>query len=74
MLTFVDNLNRKLNLYFLKHKNEAFVYFKQFKPSIKNETGKKIKRFRTDNEPEFCSNELCKENRIDSHCIVPKTP
>ncbi|KAH9799312.1 hypothetical protein KPL71_000313 [Citrus sinensis] len=44
---------------------------------IKNQTGKKIKRLRTDNGLEYCSNEFdkfCKSKGIARHNIVRHTP
>jgi len=44
---------------------------------IENQTGKKIKRLRTDNDLEFYSNEFndfCKKEDISKHLTIPKTP
>ena len=64
-------------MYFLKHKNEAFSTFKEWKFLIENQTGKKIKRLRKDNGLEFCSNEFndfCKKEGISRHLTFPRTP
>ncbi|KAL5775259.1 hypothetical protein ACOSP7_012816 [Xanthoceras sorbifolium] len=49
-------------VYFLKYKNDMFATFKQWKALVEKQTGRKIKRLRTDNGLEFCQgdfNELC---------------
>jgi 5'-3' exoribonuclease 2 len=77
MLTFIDDFSRKLWVYFLKQKNEAFSTFKEWKLLIENQTGKKIKRLRTDNGLEFCShefNDFCKKEGITRHFTVTGTP
>lgn len=48
----------------MKHKDEAFDLFKNFKALVKNQTGKKIKIFRSDIGGEYISNEfinICKK-------------
>ena len=58
MLTFIDDFSRKVWAYFLKEKSEAFKVFKEWKALLENQTGKKIKRLRTDNGLEFCITNL----------------
>ena len=73
----IDDYSRKVWVYFLKSKYEVLINFKQFKALIENQTGKKIKRFRTDNGLEFCSgefNEFCKNEGIVRHRTVRRTP
>ena len=44
---------------------------------IEKQTGKEVKRLRTDNDLEFCSNDfnnLCKAEGIVRHLTVPGTP
>ena len=77
LLTFIDDYSRKVWVYFLKRKSDVFVTFKQWKALIEKQTGKKIKRLRTDNGLEFCSgefNEFCKNEGIARHCTVRHTP
>ncbi|GJQ65710.1 hypothetical protein Trydic_g19793 [Trypoxylus dichotomus] len=45
-------------VYFLRMKDETFEKFQQFKSLVENQTEKKIKVFRSDNETEFCSAEV----------------
>ena len=77
MLTIIDDFSRKLWVYFLKNKSEAFSKFKEWKILIENQTGRKVKRLRTDNGLEFCSNEFndfCKKEGIARHLTIPGTP
>ena len=77
MMTIIDDFSRKLWVYFLKHKNEAFSTFKEWTLLIENQIGKKIKRLRTNNGLEFCSNEFndfCKKEGISRHFTIPSTP
>jgi len=41
--TFIDDFSRKIHVYFLKAKGEAFEKFKQYKALVENEIGHKIK-------------------------------
>ncbi|MCO5571734.1 hypothetical protein L7F22_025482 [Adiantum nelumboides] len=47
-LTFVDDMSRKVWVYFLKNKSEVFSYFKQFKAMVEKECGRFIKTLRSD--------------------------
>jgi transposase InsO family protein len=54
-----------------------FVTFKQWKALIENQTGKKIKRLRSDKGMEFCGgefNKFCKDEGITRHRAVSHTP
>lgn len=77
MVTFIDDFSRKVWVYFLKHKSEAFDAFKSWKVMIEKQTEREIKKLRTDNGLEFCSgafNQFCKEEGIVRHLTVPGTP
>ena len=70
MLTFVDDFSRKVWVYFLRQKKKMFPVFKKFKALVENQTGRKIKKLRTDNGLEFCKlefTELCAVNGIARH-------
>lgn len=54
MMTLIDDFSRKVWAYFLRHKNEVFLKFKNFKALVENQTRRKIKKLRTDNGLEFC--------------------
>ncbi|GKD75975.1 retrotransposon protein, putative, ty1-copia subclass [Tanacetum coccineum] len=69
-LSIVDDYSRRVWVYFLRHKNEAFSKFKEWKQLVENQTGRKLKKLRTDNGLEFCNqefNNLCKESGITRH-------
>ncbi|GJR19344.1 retrovirus-related pol polyprotein from transposon TNT 1-94 [Tanacetum coccineum] len=76
-LSIVDDYSRRVWVHFLKHKNEAFSKFKEWKQLVENQTGRKLKKLRTDNGLEFCNqefNNLCKESGIARHLTVAGTP
>ena len=76
-MTLVDDYSRKLWVFILKNKSGALAYFKQWKVLIENQTGRKIKRLRTDNGLDFCSEEFdtfCKEEKVARHRIIAGTP
>ena len=77
MLTIIDDYSRKVWPYFLKHKSEAFSAFKDWKVMVEKQTEKKVKKLRTDNGMEFCSEEFnsyCKSEGIVRHYTIPYTP
>lgn len=76
-ITFIDDWSRKVWTYLLKHKNQAFKCFKQWKLLVENQTGRHVKLLRTDNGLEYLSeefNEFCKDNGIRRHKTVRLTP
>ena len=76
-VTFIDDFSRKTWLYFLKTKGEVFARFKEFKALVENQTGKKIKVLRSNNEGEFTSNEFrdfCSQEGIQRQLTVPYNP
>lgn len=77
MLIFVDDYSRKVWTFFLKQKSDVFDTFKQWKTMIEKQTGKQIKRLRTDNGLEFCNSafeNFCKKEGIVRHHTVVATP
>lgn len=53
----VDDFSRKIFVYFFfKRTDGGFKYFKYFKAEVENQTNKKIKRVRSDNDGEFKNN------------------
>lgn len=75
-INFIDNFSRNTWIYYLKHKDEAFEVFKEFKALIENQTGKRIKVFRSDNGGEYMANKFivfCKKEGINKETIVPYT-
>lgn len=58
LLTLVDDYSKKVFVYFLRAKSDVSSTIIDFKKFIENQTGEKIKVFRTDNGTEYCSKEL----------------
>ena len=76
-LLLVDDFSRKMWVYMLKSKSEAFATFKKFRAVVENEREETVKVLRTDRGGEFCSNEFnnyCSENGITRHYTTPYTP
>eukprot|EP00253_Pinus_taeda_P004562 PITA_04562 len=76
-MTVTDDFSRKTWIYFLKKKDEAFMWFRTFKALVENMTGKKIKILRTDNGTEYESNEFkdfCREAGIKRETTTTYTP
>lgn len=76
-ITFIDDFSRNMWIYYLKHKDEAFEMFKEIKALVENQTGKKIKIFRSNNDGEYTSNEFidfCKKEDIKKETIMPYSP
>ena len=76
-LLFVDDCTRKMWVYMLKTKGEAFETFKKFKALVERGTESKIKILRTDRGGEFCSLEFrsfCDEVGIQRHYTAPYSP
>jgi len=64
---FIDDFLRKIWVYFLKEKSEAFQIFKDFKAGVENKTGLKIQTLKTDHGGEYLSNNFeryCKDHGI----------
>lgn len=77
MLVFVDDFSRMVFLYFIKHKSDVLEKFIEFKNEMENQTGEKIKIFRTDNGGEYIGNEFnkfCKAHGIVHQLTTPHTP
>ncbi|GJR46733.1 retrovirus-related pol polyprotein from transposon TNT 1-94 [Tanacetum coccineum] len=67
IITFIDDYSRKVWVYFLVTKSEAFVVFKQYKSRVEKESGVAIKGLRTDRGGEFTSVEFtnfCNDNEL----------
>nr|GFC38880.1 retrovirus-related Pol polyprotein from transposon TNT 1-94 [Tanacetum cinerariifolium] len=69
--------SRRAWVYPLRFKHEAFEKFKEWKQLAENQTGRTVKKLRTDNGLEFCNREfkqLCIESGIARHLTVVGTP
>lgn len=76
-ITIIDDYSRKLWVTLLKTKDQAFQAFKYWKVMIENQTGRKVKKLRTDNGLEYCSdqfNKYCKDEGVARHYTVARTP
>ncbi|GJR70297.1 retrovirus-related pol polyprotein from transposon TNT 1-94 [Tanacetum coccineum] len=76
-LSIVDDYSRRVWVYILRFKHEAFEKFKEWKQLVENQTGRTVKKLRTDNGLEFCNREfkqLCIESGIARHLTVAGTP
>ncbi|KAL4271878.1 hypothetical protein GQ457_13G029750 [Hibiscus cannabinus] len=76
-VTFVDDFSRRVWVYAMKSKDEVLKIFLKWKNMIENQTGRKIKRLRTDNGGEYRSDPLfdvCQEHGIVRHFTVRNTP
>lgn len=70
-------MSRKIWVYFLAAKSEAFDNFKLYKARVEKETGTFIRSFRTDRGREFTSQEFtnfCDENGIHRQLTAAYTP
>ena len=52
-ITFIDDLSKKVWVYFLKNKSNVFEIFKQWKAMIEIETSLKVKCLRSDDGGEY---------------------
>nr|GFA95799.1 retrovirus-related Pol polyprotein from transposon TNT 1-94 [Tanacetum cinerariifolium] len=76
-LSIVDDYSRRVCVYLLRFKHEAFEKFKEWKQLVDNQTGRTVKKLRTDNGIEFCNREfkqLCIESGIARHLTVAGMP
>ena len=76
-MSIIDDYSRKVWVYVLRTKDQVFKRFKEWKTLVENQTGKKLKVLRTDNELEYCNkmfDEFCSKEGIARHRIVRLTP
>lgn len=74
MMTIIDDFSRKVWTHFLRKKNDAFPTFKKWKALVENQTGRKVKKLRTDRGLEFCDyefKEFCVQAGIARHKTLP---
>ncbi|GJT32495.1 retrovirus-related pol polyprotein from transposon TNT 1-94 [Tanacetum coccineum] len=70
-------LLRRVWVYILMFKHEAFGKFQEWKQLVENQTRRTIKKLRTDNVLEFCNQEfekLCTKSGIARHLTVVRMP
>ena len=76
-VTFIDDVTRKVWVYFLRQKSDVFQSFKNWKCLVENEIGKKLKCLKSDNGGEYYNHEFeyyCSTNGIYRQKIVLRTP
>ena len=76
-VTFIDDFSRYVWVYTMKHKDEVLGIFLKWKKMIETQTGRKIKRLRSDNGGEYKSDpfqKICQNEGIVRHFTVPGTP
>ncbi|GKB93701.1 retrotransposon protein, putative, ty1-copia subclass [Tanacetum coccineum] len=76
-LSIVDDYYRRVWVYILRFKHEAFGMFKEWKQLVENQNGRTVKKLKTDNGLKFCNREfeqLCIESGIARHLTVSGTP
>ena len=76
-LTFIDDCTRKIWIYFLKQKSEAFGVFKTFKALVEKQSGRELKALRSDQGGEYMSGEFeafLKDNGIKHQLTVSYSP
>ncbi|RDX74739.1 hypothetical protein CR513_45469, partial [Mucuna pruriens] len=76
-ISFVDDFSRKLWVYLIKRKGEAFEVFKRFKAMVEKQCGCFIKVLKTDGGGEYTSHDFhfyCDKEGIIHEVIAPYTP
>lgn len=76
-LLFVDDFTRRIWIYFLKEKSEAFTKFRKFRALVEKQSGYPLKTLRSDRGGEFTSNEFndyCKQEGIQRELTASYTP
>ena len=76
-ITFIDDYSQKAHVYFLKHKNEAFDKFLEFKVYAEKATGLHIKTIRSDRGGEYVNHHFqnfLKQQGIQHQTTAPYTP
>ena len=76
-LSLIDDCSRKVWVYILKTKEEAFQRFKEWKKLVEVQTGRRVKKLRTNNGLEFVKSKFerfCQDEVIQRHKTVSYTP
>ena len=77
MVTFVDDYSRSCATFYMAHKSDTFVMFKQFYAKVTGETGEKIGLLKTDGGGEYRSKEFVQyliNHQIEHEVMVPDSP
>ncbi|RDY06156.1 hypothetical protein CR513_09902, partial [Mucuna pruriens] len=76
-ISFVDDFSRKLWVYLIKRKGEAFKMIKRFKAMVEKQCDQSIKILRTDDGGEYTSHDFhsyCDKEGIIQEVTAPYTP
>ena len=76
-MSVIDEFSRRVWVYILRTKDQVFGKFKDWKALVENQTGKKVKKLRTDNGLEYCNkmfDDFCASEGIARHRTVRMTP
>lgn len=76
-ITFIDNASRWCEVRFLRNKSDAFQAFKDYRASVENLTGKRIKYLQSDNGKEYINESFdifLRMNGIGRRLSVTHTP
>ena len=76
-VVFIDDKTHYVWVYVIKHKDEVFQKFMEWKSLVENSSGHKVKKLRTDNGGEYTSTEFesyLKDEGIEHQYSIPKTP
>ncbi|GJS75935.1 retrovirus-related pol polyprotein from transposon TNT 1-94 [Tanacetum coccineum] len=57
-LSIIDDYSKRVWVYILNFKHEAFGKFKKWKQLVENQTGRMVKKLRMDNSLEFCNQNI----------------
>ena len=76
-VTFIDDHTRHAWVYILKHKDEVFARFQEWKAQVERSTGRQVKTLRSDNGGEYTSREFTSylaNEGIKHERTTPHTP
>ena len=76
-VTFIDDYSRFITVYTLKHKDEVFERFKEWKAEVENQLGEKVKALRSDNGGEYKNKAFkafAKQCGMKQQFSCPRTP
>ena len=72
-MSFIDDYSKKVWVYFLKNRSEAFAKFKKWKAEVENQARRKIKCLRSNNGIKYKDEEFlkfCEDYGIKKHFTV----
>jgi len=74
MLLFIDDATRHTDEYILKYKSEALEKFKEWKALREKQSGKQVKRVRTDGGGEYTSKKFAEYLKSEGMIMETTTP